>query len=158
MDILGLAESNIQDNDIIVGKCNYSGTVMSTTFDYFRRGIVPTETFKIKKTYDITDATDIVIALPDAITSKNYRIYQRTGAGAGKVTFTTTSSQTINGNTPDKWDLTDDGEIITLKPDDGNWIVINSYGNSWQSDISSTINRNFIENALKEAIKKLVRI
>ena len=36
MDVLGVAEGSIQDNDLVVGKCNFSGATL-TGFDYSER-------------------------------------------------------------------------------------------------------------------------
>ena len=53
MDMLAVANADIQENDLIVGRCVYDdvGTTLSTTFDYTRRTIFYTNKQKIEDSY-----------------------------------------------------------------------------------------------------------
>ena len=92
---------------------------------------LPYHSSMIRIGYDITDATDITITLPDVTDETVHRFYYRTGSGTGKVLFATTSSQTINGLAASSWYLEDEESII-LEPGDSEWKVI-SYGGYDQS-------------------------
>jgi len=82
----------------------------------------------IRAKYEITDATDVTVNLPDANGQTAERTYWRTGSGAGKVLFSTydpgTGAQTINGEPASNWYLEGDGEVIKLAPVNGNWQVV----------------------------------
>jgi len=82
----------------------------------------------IRAKYNITDATDVTVNLPDANGQTAERTYWRTGSGTGKVLFNTydpgTGAQTINGEPASNWYLEGDGEVIKLASVNGNWQVV----------------------------------
>ncbi len=74
--------------------------------------------------YNIADASDVNVTLPDAFLTIVERTYKRTGAGAGKVLFATTSGQTIDGNVPTTYELQNAvKDIFTVFPNGGNWFI-----------------------------------
>ena len=87
----------------------------------------------IRAKFEITDATDQVVALPDANGQTAERTYWRTGSGTGKVTFTTYGSQTINGDSASVWYLEGEG-VIKLAPVNGNWEVVEYYDKGGNDD------------------------
>ncbi len=93
------------------------------TFYYIKiEDVTPNgETFAV---YDIGDASDITVTLPDASLTIVERTFKRTGAGAGKVLFATTGGQTIDGNVPTTYELENAvKDIFTLFPSGGNWFI-----------------------------------
>lgn len=75
---------------------------------------------------EISDGTNVVIALPDATKTYAEQIIKRRGSGSGKVTFTTESGQTIEGLVASAWELKNEG-IIVLAPLNGNYEVLIFY-------------------------------
>ena len=83
---------------------------------------LPYTTPTIRVKYNITDSTDVTVNLPDATNEVVERTYFRTGSGSGKVLFSTTSSQLINGLSASSWELENEEKIV-LFPYSGNWYV-----------------------------------
>jgi hypothetical protein len=67
--------------------------------------------------------TGITLTLPSAVgrTGKVFRI-KRIDAGAGNVTISTTSSQTIDGVTP--YLLTNQWQFVTVVSNGSNWLIV----------------------------------
>ena len=95
--------------------------------------------FHIQTKYNITDSNDVTVTLPDANGQTAERTYWRSGAGAGKVLFTTYGSQTINGDSASTWFLEDEG-VIKLAPVSGNWEVVEFEDNVGWSNVTFETN------------------
>jgi len=85
----------------------------------------------IKLGTTITDSNDVTIALPDVTTEYASRLYWRKGTGTGKVLFSTTSSQLMNGLSASHWSLENE-DVILLEPSSTEWKVL-LYGGYDQS-------------------------